>query len=123
MTEREILYRHIQDVNEALRASVFNYAAYDARYTEEKDEKRLTKIYGESKDKWVLRCQTMANRIEKTDKAVRRARACVEMAPKSADWEKVGEMCRTFLKRAVVLHVGELDPRDIVKLRLAGAIK
>lgn len=118
---RQKLLENVRETAQILDASVWGFSQWDTTSTEAKDRDRITKILAKPEEKQIRAAEVMASKITHTDKAVRRARACAEACNGSND-EMVTEMTRIFLKRAVVLHVGQIPPTDIVKLKSLGAI-
>lgn len=98
-------------------------AMYKAVSSEQKDLDRLHKIYSSAPDKQVRLCQNMANKITDLPKAVRRALACIEAAPKTVPQERVDEMTRVFLTKAALIGGNaNLDPGDFMQLKKMGLI-
>jgi hypothetical protein len=119
---KEKLFENVKLVNTILRANVDGFDSGKTQWTEDKDVQRLKKIYSKPLEKWEMDANNMANKITVTAKAVRRAKAAVECIPNSVPIEDAEKIVKIFLRRAVMLHVGEINPRDHVKLRIAGAI-
>lgn len=121
MADKHELYERCQLVTESLGAQTYSFDRYKARFTDAKDNQRLNKIYNKyPQEKWIQHTTNMANKITTTEKAIRRAMACIEEMP--YENELTEQMVRIFLKRAIALHAHELPPDVVVKLRVRKAI-
>ena len=80
---------------------------------QEKDIARVTDIFKKPVDKQVRACETMASRIETTQKAIARAFCVVKYAPRNVDPDHLDAMVKAFLTRALTLHPKDITPEDL----------